>query len=53
MASGGKRYESPKLIVHGDLRKLTKAGGVGRRDVPIGDDISTKDGPPRDGPPIS
>lgn len=35
-----KRYETPKLVVHGDLRKITRRGGVGSNDVPIGEDLA-------------
>ena len=31
-----KKYEKPELMVHGDLRKITKSGGGYQTDVPIG-----------------
>ena len=35
-----KQYETPKLVVHGDLRKITRRGGVGSHDVPVGEDLA-------------
>ena len=31
-----KSYKAPELLVHGDLRKITKRGGGNRIDVPEG-----------------
>ena len=31
-----KKYKSPELVVHGDLRKITRRGGGDRTDVPEG-----------------
>ena len=31
-----KKYKSPELVVHGDLRKITRKGGGNRTDVPEG-----------------
>lgn len=31
-----KAYEKPELMVHGDLREITKSGGGNKTDVPIG-----------------
>lgn len=35
-----KQYKTPELIVHGDLRKITRRGSVGSNDVPIGEDLA-------------
>jgi hypothetical protein len=29
-----KTYQSPQLIVYGDIKELTQAGGAGTRDNP-------------------
>ena len=31
-----KKYEKPELMVHGDLREITKSGGGNQTDVPLG-----------------
>ena len=31
-----KTYRAPELVVHGDLRKITKRGGGDRIDLPEG-----------------
>ena len=35
-ADNKKRYKTPELIVHGDLRKITRQGGGSHTDVPEG-----------------
>ena len=36
MERNRKKYESPDLVVHGDLKKITRNGGGDRTDVPEG-----------------
>ena len=31
-----QQYKAPELVVHGNLRTITRKGGVGPDDVPIG-----------------
>ena len=49
MESQKKQYNTPELIVHGNLRKITRKGGVGPDDVPIGPGLGgAGGGPPTD-----
>jgi len=36
MSTEKKQYQTPELIVHGDLEKITLAGNVPNSDVPQG-----------------
>ena len=49
MESQKKQYNTPELIVHGNLRKITRKGGVGPDDVPVGPGFGAPGGGPPDG----